>query len=173
MIWGKDPKSNHLYKSDGKRRNNWWCCEKILIILLGQVCYMLGSASTYYNNETGWTCSVFHISVCERGQGGRHSWPSHHPCHHHASSVPDNTPCLLLLIGRRKGGPSQVSAVWMHWGGSRFGYLYTDLTVGYHIAFYGANFRHQLIFLTSPAAKWIPHRHTNRIRAENSLGKGN
>ena len=26
-------------------------------------------------------------------------------------------------------------------------------TVGYHIAFYGANFRHQLIFLTSPAAK--------------------
>ena len=46
-------------------------------------------------------------------------------------------------------------------------------TVGYHIAFYGANFRHQLIFLTSPAAKWIPDRHTNRIRAENSLGKGN
>ena len=47
------------------------------------------------------------------------------------------------------------------------------VTVGYHIAFYGANFRHQLIVLTSPAAKWIPDRHTNRIRAENSLGKGN
>ena len=127
MIWGKDPKSNHSYNSDSKQRNNWWCCEKILIILLGQVCYKLGSASTYYNNGSGWTCSVFHISVCERGQGGRHGWPPRHPCHHHASSVPDNTTCLLLLIGRRKGGPSQVSAMLMHWGGSRFGYLYTDL----------------------------------------------
>ena len=45
-------------------------------------------------------------------------------------------------------------------------------TVGYHIAFYGANLRHQLIFLTSPAAKWIPDRPTIQIRAENSLGKG-
>ena len=27
------------------------------------------------------------------------------------------------------------------------------LTVGFHLAFYGANFRHQLIFLTSPASK--------------------
>ena len=44
-------------------------------------------------------------------------------------------------------------------------------TVGYHIAFYGANLRHQLIFLTSPAAKWIPDRPTIQIRAENSLGK--
>ena len=31
-------------------------------------------------------------------------------------------------------------------------YLHT-FTVGYHVAFYGANLRHQLIFLTSPAAK--------------------
>ena len=46
------------------------------------------------------------------------------------------------------------------------------ITVGYHIAFYGANLRHQLIFLTSPAAKWIPDRPTIQIRAENSLGKG-
>ena len=47
-----------------------------------------------------------------------------------------------------------------------------NFTVGYHIAFYGANLRHQLIFLTSPAAKWIPDRPTIQIRAENSLGKG-
>ena len=44
-----------------------------------------------------------------------------------ASSVPDATPCVLLLTGKCKGGPSQVLAMLVHWGGSRFGYLYTDL----------------------------------------------